>query len=55
VLPPPVSARPGVSGVKVLVLKATGWVIDPIVGQVNHLRQAVIESLESLERDADDT
>jgi glycosyltransferase involved in cell wall biosynthesis len=52
VLPPPVSARPGVSGVKVLVLKATGWIIDPIVGQVNHLRQAVIESLE---RDGDET
>jgi glycosyltransferase involved in cell wall biosynthesis len=46
VLPPPVSSRPGVSGVKQLVRKATGWLVDPIVGQVNSLRQAVIESLE---------
>jgi hypothetical protein len=35
-----------VSGVKQVVRKATGWLVDPIVGQVNSLRLAMIEALE---------
>jgi hypothetical protein len=45
-LPPPTSARPGVSLVKRLVRRATGWQVDPLVAQVNALREVTIQALE---------
>jgi glycosyltransferase involved in cell wall biosynthesis len=45
-LPDAVSARPGVSTLKRAVRRITGWQLDPVVGQVNRLRSAVIEALE---------
>ena len=47
VLPTPVSGRPGVSTIKRLVRRLTAWEVDPLVEQVNRLRDAVIESAES--------
>ncbi len=49
VLPAPVSARPGVSAVKRVIRRLTAWQVDPVVDQVNRLRQALIESAESRE------
>jgi glycosyltransferase involved in cell wall biosynthesis len=46
VLPPPVSGRPGVSTIKRLIRRLTAWEVDPLVDQVNRLRDAVIESAE---------
>jgi glycosyltransferase involved in cell wall biosynthesis len=46
VLPPPVSARPGVSTVKRVIRRLTAWEVDPLVEQVNRLRDALIESAE---------
>ena len=51
VLPPPVSGRPGVSSIKRLVRRLTAWEVDPVVDQVNRLREALIESAESQPRD----
>ncbi len=51
VLPPPVSGRPGVSTIKRLVRRLTAWEVDPLVEQVNRLRDAVIESAESRGRE----
>ena len=54
-LPPPTSARPGVSLLKRLVRRATGWQVDPLVAQVNALREVTIQALErtaQLEREA---
>ncbi|MEO6468849.1 MAG: hypothetical protein ABIP21_07090 [Acidimicrobiia bacterium] len=45
-LPAPVSLRPGASVLKRLVRRLTAWQIDPIVGQVNRLREALIATLE---------
>jgi glycosyltransferase involved in cell wall biosynthesis len=45
-VPAPISARPGVSLLKQLVRRATAWQVDPLVAQVNALRQATIEALE---------
>ena len=44
--PPAVSARPGATLLKRAVRRLTGWEIDPIVGQLNYLRRAIIEALE---------
>jgi glycosyltransferase involved in cell wall biosynthesis len=49
------SARPGVSLLKRLVRRATGWQVDPLVAQVNALREVTIQALErnaQLEREA---
>jgi hypothetical protein len=54
-LPPATSARPGVSLLKRLVRRATGWQVDPPVAQVNALREVTIQALErnaQLEREA---
>jgi len=54
-LPPTTSARPGVSLLKRLVRRATGWQVDPLVAQVNALREVTIQALErtaQLEREA---
>jgi glycosyltransferase involved in cell wall biosynthesis len=54
-LPPATSARPGVSLLKRLVRRATGWQVDPLVAQVNALREVTIQALErtaQLEREA---
>jgi glycosyltransferase involved in cell wall biosynthesis len=54
-LAPPTSARPGVSLLKRLVRRATGWQVDPLVAQVNALREVTIQALErtaQLEREA---
>ena len=54
-LPPATSARPGVSLLKRLVRRATGWQVDPLVAQVNALRELTIQALErtaQLEREA---
>jgi glycosyltransferase involved in cell wall biosynthesis len=45
--PAPASARPGVSLLKRLVRRATAWQIDPLVAQVNALREVTIQALES--------
>jgi len=45
-VPPPTSARPGVSLVKRLVRRATAWEVDPLVAQVNALRELTIQALE---------
>ena len=45
-VPAPTSARPGVSLLKRLVRRVTAWQTDPLVAQVNALRQATIEALE---------
>jgi mannosyltransferase OCH1-like enzyme len=45
-VPAPISARPGVSLLKQLVRRATAWQVEPLVAQVNALRQATIEALE---------
>jgi glycosyltransferase involved in cell wall biosynthesis len=45
-VPPPTSARPGVSLLKRLVRRATGWQVDPLVAQVNALREVTIQALE---------
>jgi glycosyltransferase involved in cell wall biosynthesis len=51
-LPALTSARPGVSLLKRLVRRATAWQVDPLVAQVNALREATIQALErSAERD----
>jgi glycosyltransferase involved in cell wall biosynthesis len=49
-VPAPISARPGVSLLKRLVRRATAWQIDPLVAQVNALRQATMEALEQSAR-----
>ncbi len=46
VLPQPVSARPGASLLKRAVRRLTAWQIDPIVDEVNRLRDASIEAAE---------
>ena len=48
-LPEPVSLRPGASLLKRLVRRLTAWQIDPIVGQVNRLREALVASLEQID------
>ena len=48
-LPEPVSLRPGASVVKRLVRRLTAWQVDPIVGQVNRLREAIVVALEQTE------
>jgi glycosyltransferase involved in cell wall biosynthesis len=45
-LPAPTSARPGVSLIKRLVRRATAWQVDPLVAQVNALREATIQALQ---------
>jgi glycosyltransferase involved in cell wall biosynthesis len=47
VLPSAVSARPGVSSIKRLIRRLTAWEVDPLVTQVNRLRDAVIQTVES--------
>jgi hypothetical protein len=47
--PPPTSARPGAALLKRLQRRLTGWQIDPLVAQVNRLREATIETVERLE------
>lgn len=42
----PDSPRPGATIVKRLIRRLTQWELDPIVGQVNALQRAVVESLE---------
>ena len=44
-LPEARSARPGASSLKRVVRRLTAWQIDPIVGQVNRLQQALIDSM----------
>jgi hypothetical protein len=46
VLPPPVSRRPGFSFLKRVVRGATAFEVDPLVDQVNALREATIKALE---------
>jgi glycosyltransferase involved in cell wall biosynthesis len=45
-VPAPTSAKPGVSLLKRLVRRATAWQVDPLVAQVNALREATIQALE---------
>lgn len=44
---PPISARPGVTALKRLVARLTAWQLDPIIGQVNRLRDATISALDA--------
>ncbi len=44
-LPEARSARPGASSLKRVVRRLTAWQIDPIVGQVNRLQQALIDAM----------
>jgi glycosyltransferase involved in cell wall biosynthesis len=46
VLPPPISRRPGFSFLKRVVRGATAFEVDPLVDQVNALREATIKALE---------
>jgi glycosyltransferase involved in cell wall biosynthesis len=50
VLPPPVSRRPGFAFIKRLVRGATAFEVDPLVQQVNELREATIRALERQEQ-----
>jgi hypothetical protein len=50
-VPAPTSARPGVSLLKWLVRRATAWQVDPLVAQVNALREATIQALERSAQD----
>jgi glycosyltransferase involved in cell wall biosynthesis len=45
-VPAPTSARPGASLLKRLVRRATAWQIDPLIAQLNALREGTIQSLE---------
>ncbi len=45
-LPRAVSARPGASGAKRWVRRLTAWQIDPLITQLNRLRDAAIADLE---------
>jgi glycosyltransferase involved in cell wall biosynthesis len=42
----PISARPGASLLKRIVRRATAWEVDPLVAQVNALREATIQALD---------
>ena len=42
----PISARPGASLLKRVVRRATAWQVDPLVAQVNALREATIQALD---------
>ena len=44
--PPAVSGRRGASVVKRLVRRATAWEIDPVIHQVNALRDAAVQAIE---------
>ena len=46
---PPTSRRPGVAAVKRVLRRLNGWQIDPLVDQVNALRQAAAAGLRSAE------
>lgn len=46
-LPRPTSARPGAGALKRMVRRLTAWEVDPIVHQVNKLRNAGIEAAEA--------
>jgi glycosyltransferase involved in cell wall biosynthesis len=50
VLTPPVSRRPGFAFIKRLVRGATAFEVDPLVHQVNALREATIRALERQEQ-----
>ena len=50
--PQPASARPGAAVMKRVVRRLTSWEIDPVVHQINRLRQATLDALEP--PDADD-
>ena len=50
-LPPAVSLRPGASLMKRLVRRLTAWQVEPIVAQLNRLRDALVEALEAQPRD----
>jgi glycosyltransferase involved in cell wall biosynthesis len=49
-VPSPTSARPGASLLKRLVRRATAWQVDPLVAQVNALREVTIQALERADR-----
>jgi glycosyltransferase involved in cell wall biosynthesis len=44
--PPAVSGRRGASTFKRLVRRATAWEVDPVIHQVNALRDAVVQAIE---------
>jgi glycosyltransferase involved in cell wall biosynthesis len=44
--PQPASARPGAAVMKRVVRRLTAWEIDPVVHQINRLRQATLDALE---------
>lgn len=48
VLPPPTSSRPGIGLVKRVVRRLSAWQTDPLVAEVNALRQATIAAVERL-------
>jgi glycosyltransferase involved in cell wall biosynthesis len=48
-IPPPTSARRGVSLLKRVVRRSTAWEVDPLVAQVNTLRELTIQALEAAE------
>jgi hypothetical protein len=50
VLTPPVSRRPGFAFIKRLVRGATAFEVDPLVQQMNELREATIKALERQEQ-----
>jgi hypothetical protein len=45
---PPTTGRPAASLVKRVVRRLTAWQLEPMVGQVNALRAATVESIERL-------
>lgn len=48
----PTSTRPGLTTVRRLLQRLTAWEMDPLVGQVNRLRGAVLDALGPTGRDA---
>jgi glycosyltransferase involved in cell wall biosynthesis len=52
--PAPVSARWGATSAKRVVAKATGWLFDPVLWEINALREATIRSLDEIDRRRDD-
>lgn len=52
--PEPSSARPGAALMKRVVRRLTAWEVDPVVHQVNRLRQATLDAVEGVAQAQED-
>ena len=46
----PNSHRPGVTTAKRVITRLVGWMVEPVYGQVNALRQSTIQALDAMDR-----